>query len=132
MSYSSGFPACLPVQTFDVSQTWLAGMTQVQLAQLYASLIAARAQMAAGGKVVSAAYSQETGSRSVTYNMANQAQLIERHQPGAASARYAWHVAPPDVPGILLIPAVACTVGGLVLFAAFLAGLVYFVWMGTR
>ena len=30
------------------------------------------------------------------------------------------------------MPAVACTVDGLVLFAAFLAGLVYFVWMGTR
>ena len=26
----------------------------------------------------------------------------------------------------------ACTVGGLVLFAAFLAGLAYFVWIGTR
>ncbi len=75
MSYSSGFPVCLPVQTFDVSQTWLAGMTQVQLAQLYASLIQARAQMAAGGKVVSASYSQGTGSRSVSYNMASQAQL---------------------------------------------------------
>ena len=76
MSYSSGYPAFPPVQTFDISQTWLAGMTQVQLAQLYASLIAARAQMAAGGKIVSASYSQETGSRSVTYNMANQAQLM--------------------------------------------------------
>ena len=27
---------------------------------------------------------------------------------------------------------VACTVGGLILFAAFLGGLVYFVWLGTR
>ena len=76
MSYSSGYPGCLLVQTFDVSQTWLAGMTQVQLAQLYASLIAARAQMSAGGKIVSASYAQGEGSRSVTYNMANQAQLM--------------------------------------------------------
>jgi hypothetical protein len=75
MSYSSGFPAFLPVQTFDVSQTWLAGMTQVQLAQLYASLITARAQLASGGKVVSASYSQETGSRSVSYNLASRDQL---------------------------------------------------------
>ncbi len=39
MSHSSGFPVCLPVQTFDVSQTWLAGMTQPQLQQLYLSLV---------------------------------------------------------------------------------------------
>ena len=75
MSYSSGFPAFPPVQTFDVSQTWLAGMTQVQLAQLYASLIAARMQLASGSKIVSASYAQETGSRSVSYNMANRDQL---------------------------------------------------------
>ena len=77
MSYSSGFPVCLPVQTFDVSQTWLAGMTQPQLQQLYLSLVQARAQMSMGAKIVSASYAQETGSRSVSYNMASQAQLTQ-------------------------------------------------------
>ena len=75
MSYSSGYPAFPPVQTFDISQTWLAGMTQVQLAQLLASLITARSMLSPGNKIVSASYSQETGSRSVSYNMASRDQL---------------------------------------------------------
>ena len=50
-------------------------MTQPQLAQLYASLITARAQLAAGGKVVSASYGQGDGMRSVSYNMASRDQL---------------------------------------------------------
>ena len=66
-----------PMQTFDVSQTWLAGMTQPQLQQLYLSLVQARAQMSMGAKIVSASYAQETGSRSVSYNMASQAQLTQ-------------------------------------------------------
>ena len=54
---------------FNVSQTWLAGMTQPQLAQLYASLIAAKQQMLGGSKVVNASYTQGDGNKSVTYQM---------------------------------------------------------------
>lgn len=75
MSYSSGYAFCPQGPIFDISQTWLAGMTQPQLAALYGQLQAARAQMSMGGKVVSAAYAQGNGSKSITYNMVSRAQL---------------------------------------------------------
>ena len=75
MSYSSDFPVCLPGQTFDVGQTWLAGMTQAQLLALYGQLQQAQAMMAIGGKPQSVSYDQGGGGRSVTFNITSAGQL---------------------------------------------------------
>ena len=75
MSFSNGYPYCPQGQVFRVDQTWLAGMTQPQLAELLASLITARSQIGSGGKVVSASYTQGNGSKSVSFNITSRAQL---------------------------------------------------------
>jgi hypothetical protein len=75
MSYSLGYP--LPRgPVFDVNQTVLAGMTVPQLQAAYASAQAAYVQLMAGGKVVTAAYAQGNGSKSVTYNMTSAGGLL--------------------------------------------------------
>ena len=75
MSYSSGYPVPPPVAVFDVNQTWLAGMTRVQLSLLLGQMLAAQVQLMAGNKPVSVSYAQGDGSKSVSYNMASAGQL---------------------------------------------------------
>ena len=76
MSFTNNVSGYLPVQTFDVSQTWLAGMTQAQLLALYGQLQQAQAMMAVGGKPQSVSYDQGGGGKSVTFNITSVAQLL--------------------------------------------------------
>jgi hypothetical protein len=76
MSYSSGYPGMpFGAPLFCIDQTWLAGMTVPQLTALLGTLITARGQFGAGGKPVSASYSQGDGSKAVTFNITSRAQL---------------------------------------------------------
>jgi hypothetical protein len=77
MSGSVPPPLTPGLNGFDVSQTWLAGLTQPQLLQLQSSLLQAMIALTSGAKVATASYTQGDGSKSVTYQLTDQASVTQ-------------------------------------------------------